>query len=101
MKRAKILGAWVGVESVTRRAEGGAQGFQRRRRRARGAAPRISTHGIHVLGSFIFGLRRDTPTIFDATVDLADRADLNVSRRDVGRVVCPHMHCCWNKARRT
>ena len=33
-------------------------------------------HGIHVLGSFIFGLRSDTPATFDATVDLADRADL-------------------------
>jgi hypothetical protein len=33
-------------------------------------------HGIHVLGSFIFGLPSDTKDSFDATVALAQRADL-------------------------
>ena len=31
-------------------------------------------HGVHVLGSFIFGLPSDRPATFDATADVAERA---------------------------
>ena len=32
-------------------------------------------HGVHVLGSFIFGLPTDKPSTFDATVELALKAE--------------------------
>ena len=37
-------------------------------------------HGVHVLGSFIFGLPTDKPETFEATADLAKKA---------GRDLCP------------
>jgi hypothetical protein len=33
-------------------------------------------HGVHVLGSFIFGLPSDRPATFEATADVAERAGL-------------------------
>src|SRR6185295_12241316 len=33
-------------------------------------------HGVYVLGSFIFGLPSDRPSTFDATADVAERAEL-------------------------
>ena len=33
-------------------------------------------HGVHVLGSFIFGLPSDRPSTFEATADVAERAGL-------------------------
>jgi hypothetical protein len=33
-------------------------------------------HGVHVLGSFIFGLPSDRPSTFQATADVANRAEL-------------------------
>jgi radical SAM superfamily enzyme YgiQ (UPF0313 family) len=33
-----------------------------------------------VLGSFIFGLPSDSPTTFDATAELAERADLTFAQ---------------------
>jgi radical SAM superfamily enzyme YgiQ (UPF0313 family) len=81
MRRAKIRGALVGVESVS--AEGLKdvyKGFNlagdelvERLRAFRG-------HDIHVLGSFIFGLPSDTKDSFDATVALAERADLTFAQ---------------------
>ena len=77
MKRAKILGALVGVESVTR--EGLKDVYKGFNLAGDELVARLRTfrrHGIHVLGSFIFGLQSDTPTTFDATVALAEQADL-------------------------
>jgi radical SAM superfamily enzyme YgiQ (UPF0313 family) len=37
-------------------------------------------HGVHVLGSFIFGLNSDTKNTFDLTVALAERADLTFAQ---------------------
>ena len=37
-------------------------------------------HGIHVLGSFIFGLPSDRPETFAATADLAQRADVTFAQ---------------------
>src|SRR5204863_7650829 len=37
-------------------------------------------HGIHVLGSFIFGLPSDAKDTFDATVALAEQADLTFAQ---------------------
>src|SRR6202521_1201366 len=41
---------------------------------------RFSDHGVHVLGSFIFGLPSDRPDTFDATHDLAQRAGLTFAQ---------------------
>ena len=37
-------------------------------------------HGVHVLGSFIFGLPTDKPDTFDATAELAQRADVTFAQ---------------------
>ena len=37
-------------------------------------------HGVHVLGSFIFGLSTDRPDTFDATVALAEEAEVTVAQ---------------------
>ena len=37
-------------------------------------------HGVHVLGSFIFGLPSDRPSTFDATADVAERAGLTFAQ---------------------
>jgi len=81
LKRAKILGALVGIESVTR--EGLKDVFSGFNLTGDELVARLRTfrrHGIHVLGSFIFGLQSDTPTTFDATVALAEQADLTFAQ---------------------
>jgi radical SAM superfamily enzyme YgiQ (UPF0313 family) len=81
MKRAKILGALVGVESVTR--EGLKDVYKGFNLAGDELVARLRTfrrHGIHVLGSFIFGLPSDTPSTFDATVALAEQADLTFAQ---------------------
>ena len=44
------------------------------------AAARFSDHGVHVLGSFIFGLPSDRPETFDATLEVAKRAGLTFAQ---------------------
>jgi hypothetical protein len=77
MKRARILGALVGIESVTR--EGLKDVYKGFNLAGEELVARLKTfrrHGVHVLGSFIFGLPSDTSDTFDATVALAAQADL-------------------------
>jgi hypothetical protein len=74
MRRARIKGALVGVESVT--PEGLKAVFKNFNHAGEALVTRLQafrTHGVHVLGSFIFGLPTDTATTFDATADLARR----------------------------
>jgi radical SAM superfamily enzyme YgiQ (UPF0313 family) len=81
MKRAKIRGALVGVESVT--AEGLKhvyKGFNLAGEDLVARLKEFRRHGVHVLGSFIFGLPSDTKESFDATVALAERADLTFAQ---------------------
>jgi radical SAM superfamily enzyme YgiQ (UPF0313 family) len=81
MKRAKILGALVGVESVTR--DGLKDVYKGFNLAGDELVARLRTfrrHGIHVLGSFIFGLPSDTVSTFDATVALAEQADLTFAQ---------------------
>jgi hypothetical protein len=77
MNRARIRGALVGVEAVT---DAGLKDVYKGFNLAGDAlVARLRTfrkHGVHVLGSFIFGLPSDRLDTFQATVDLADRADL-------------------------
>jgi radical SAM superfamily enzyme YgiQ (UPF0313 family) len=81
MRKAHIRGALVGVESVT--PEGlktvykdfnltGDALIQQLRK--------FREHGIHVLGSFIFGLPSDTAATFEATTVLAQAADVSFAQ---------------------
>ena len=75
MRRARIRGALVGVESVT--PEGLKAVYKDFNVAGEALVERLQAfreHGVHVLGSFIFGLPTDTPDTFDATADLAQRA---------------------------
>jgi radical SAM superfamily enzyme YgiQ (UPF0313 family) len=81
MRRAHIKGALVGVESVTPEglkdvykdfnASGDALVARLRRFRQ---------HGVHVLGSFIFGLPSDRPETFDACLAVAEQAGLTFAQ---------------------
>lgn len=81
MKKAHILGALVGVESVT---PAGLKDIYKdfnfagdelvQRLKA------FREHGIHILGSFIFGLPSDRPETFQATAELAQRADVTFAQ---------------------
>jgi len=81
MRRAKIKGALVGVEAVT--PEGLKDVYKDFNDHGEALVERLKKfreHGIHVLGSFIFGLPSDKPATFDATADLAQRADLTFAQ---------------------
>jgi radical SAM superfamily enzyme YgiQ (UPF0313 family) len=81
MQRARIRGALVGVESVT--AEGLKAVYKNFNEAGEGLVTRLRAfreHGVHVLGSFIFGLPTDTPSTFDATADLAQRAGVSFAQ---------------------
>ena len=81
MNAAHIRGALVGVESVT--AAGLKAVFKNFNLAGDALAERLRAfreHGVHVLGSFIFGLPTDTPDTFDATASLAARADITFAQ---------------------
>jgi radical SAM superfamily enzyme YgiQ (UPF0313 family) len=81
MRRARIRGALVGVESVT--AEGLKDVYKGFNLAGEALVARLRTfrrHGVHVLGSFIFGLPSDRRDTFDVTVRLADQADLTFAQ---------------------
>ena len=81
MHRAHILGALVGVESVT--AEGLKDVYKGFNLSGDALVARLRAfrrHGVHVLGSFIFGLPSDRGDTFAATVALADEADLTFAQ---------------------
>jgi len=81
MKRARILGALVGVESVTREGlQDVYKGFNLAGDELAARLRAFRRHGVHVLGSFIFGLNSDTKNTFDATVALAEQADLTFAQ---------------------
>ena len=81
MRRAHIRGALVGVESVT--SAGLKDVFKGFNLAGAALVERLRAfrqHDIHVLGSFIFGLPSDDAQTFDATVDLAEQADLTFAQ---------------------
>jgi hypothetical protein len=81
MKRARILGALVGVESVT--SEGLKDVYKGFNLAGEDLVARLRTfrrHGIHVLGSFIFGLPSDKAETFATTVAVAERADVTFAQ---------------------
>jgi radical SAM superfamily enzyme YgiQ (UPF0313 family) len=77
MRRARIRGALVGVESVT--ADGLKSVYKDFNLAGDALAERLRVfrqHGVHVLASFIFGLPTDTAETFEATAALALSADV-------------------------
>ncbi|MEQ1758388.1 MAG: radical SAM protein [Vicinamibacterales bacterium] len=81
MKRAHIKGALVGVESVT--PEGLKDVYKDFNQSGEALVERLRTfrrHGVHILGSFIFGLPSDRPETFDACVAVAERSDLTFAQ---------------------
>lgn len=81
MRRARIRGALVGVESVT--PEGLKAVYKDFNFAGEHLVERLQafrTHGVHVLGSFIFGLPTDRPETFDATAALAQRAGVSFAQ---------------------
>lgn len=81
MKRAHIAGALVGVESVT--PEGLEAVYKDFNFAGDALVERLRAfreHGVHVLGSFIFGLSTDREATFEATLALAKRADLTFAQ---------------------
>ena len=81
MRRARIKGALVGVESVT--PEGLKDVYKSFNESGDDLVARLQAfkrHGIHVLGSFIFGLPSDRPATFDACLSVAERSDVTFAQ---------------------
>jgi len=81
MRRANIKGALVGVEAVT--PAGLKDVYKGFNDSGDALVQRLRTfrdHGVHVLGSFIFGLPSDRPATFEATAEVADRAGLTFAQ---------------------
>jgi radical SAM superfamily enzyme YgiQ (UPF0313 family) len=81
MRRANIKGALVGVEAVT--PEGLKAVYKDWNLSGDALARQLQTfkqHGVHVLGSFIFGLPTDKPSTFDATVEMALKAGITFAQ---------------------
>jgi len=81
MHKAHINGALVGVEAVT--PEGLKAIYKDFNSSGDELAERLRTfkrHGVHVLGSFIFGLSTDRAATFEATAALAKQADLTFAQ---------------------
>ncbi len=81
MRKANIKGALVGVEAVT------PEGLKAVYKDFNYSGDRLvqqlqifRKHGLHVLGSFIFGLPTDKPSTFDATVELAIKANVTFAQ---------------------
>jgi radical SAM superfamily enzyme YgiQ (UPF0313 family) len=81
MRKANIKGALVGVEAVT--PAGLKDIYKDFNLTGNALAERLRVfrkHGVHVLGSFIFGLPSDTSATFDATAALAEAADITFAQ---------------------
>ena len=81
MKKANIKGALVGIEAVT--PEGLKAVYKDWNYSGEALARQLQTfkaHGVHVLGSFIFGLPTDRAATFDATVEMALKAGVTFAQ---------------------
>ena len=81
MRNARIRGALVGVEAVT--PEGLKDVYKDFNLVGDALAERLQEfqkRGVHVLGSFIFGLPSDKPSTFDATAALAQKANVTLAQ---------------------
>lgn len=80
MERSGCIGALVGFESVC---QASLDGVGKRRNdvgRYAEAVRGYRDHGLAVFGCFVFGFEQDEPTIFDETVDFAERARIDLLR---------------------
>jgi len=81
MNKARIKGALVGVEAVTPEGlKDVHKGFNEAGEALVDRLRAFRRHGVHVLGSFIFGLPSDRQATFDATVAVAEQADLTFAQ---------------------
>ena len=81
MRQANIKGALVGVEAVTPEGlKAVYKDFNYSGDRLIQQLQTFRKHGLHVLGSFIFGLPTDKPSTFDATVELALKAGVTFAQ---------------------
>jgi hypothetical protein len=81
MRRARIKGALVGVEAVT--PEGLKDVYKDFNESGDALVARLQAfrhHGIHVLGSFIFGLPSDRASTFNASLSVAQRAGVTFAQ---------------------
>jgi hypothetical protein len=81
MQKARIRGALVGVEAVTE--EGLKSVYKDFNLAGDNLVERLrlfKRHGVHVLGSFIFGLSSDRADTFSATAELAKKAELTFAQ---------------------
>ncbi|MGH9141110.1 MAG: B12-binding domain-containing radical SAM protein [Vicinamibacterales bacterium] len=81
MKNAHIKGALVGVEAVT--PEGLKDVYKDFNYSGEHLVDRLRAfrhHGVHVLGSFIFGLPSDRPETFELTAKLAERSGITFAQ---------------------
>ena len=81
MNKARIQGALVGVEAVT--PEGLKDVYKDFNMSGEHLVDRLRAfrhHGVHVLGSFIFGLPSDRPETFDLTAALAERSGVTFAQ---------------------
>jgi radical SAM superfamily enzyme YgiQ (UPF0313 family) len=77
MRKAKIMGALVGVEAVTPEGlKAVYKDFNCSGENLVRQLQKFRDHDIHILGSFIFGLPSDRQDTFNATLDVAHRASL-------------------------
>jgi radical SAM superfamily enzyme YgiQ (UPF0313 family) len=81
MRKANIKGALVGVESVTSE---GLKSVHKNFNLTEGDLVRrlqaFRNHGVHVLGSFIFGLPSDGPGTFEKTAQLAQESGITFAQ---------------------
>ena len=81
MRKANIKGALVGVEAVTPEGlKDVYKGFNEVGEALVERLRKFREHGVHVLGSFIFGLPSDRAATFDATADVAERAGVTFAQ---------------------
>ena len=81
MRRANIKGALVGVEAVTPEGlKDVYKGFNESGEALVERLRKFREHGVHVLGSFIFGLPSDRASTFEATADVAERAGVTFAQ---------------------
>ena len=75
MNKARIKGVCVGIESVTEEGlKDVYKDFNLAGDELVARLRRFGEHGVHLLGSFIFGLPSDQPETFEATAQVAQRA---------------------------
>jgi radical SAM superfamily enzyme YgiQ (UPF0313 family) len=81
MNKARIRGALVGVEAVTPEGlQAVYKDFNLSGDQLVGQLKIFREQGVHVLGSFIFGLPTDKPATFSATAALAQKADITFAQ---------------------